>query len=138
MNTEMGRIFSRAFRARLLTSGKELSRCEGFRIPLADVKETESNVLAVFEMPGVDKKDIDVNVTENAIEVKVEKKAEKEVKGKESYAYEAKSHQFYRALPLPVKVNVDQTQATYKNGILRVEMPKLKRMVAKKKKVEIK
>lgn len=134
----MDRIFSRAFRARLLTSGKGLSGNEDFRIPLADVKETENNVLAVFEIPGVDKKDIELNVTENAIEVKVEKKAEKEIKGKESYAYEARTNQFYRALPLPEKVKADQTQATYKNGILRVEMPKLMMLEAKKKKVEIK
>lgn len=72
----------RAFGARLLGYGKEkeLSKYEGFRVLIADVKETENSVIASLEIPGVEKKDIDLNITENSIEVKIEKKAEKEFK----------------------------------------------------------
>ena len=140
MHEEMDRLFGRAFgRTGLLEhgKGKELSKYEGFRVPVADVKETENSVTASIEIPGVEKKDIELNVTENSIEVKVEKKAEKEVKEKGSYSYEAKSHSFYRALPLPAEVKSSEAKADYKNGILRVEIPKVKVLEVKKKKIEI-
>jgi HSP20 family protein len=141
MHEEMDRIFSRAFGSTKLlphASGKELKKYEGFRMPLADIRETKNSVIAILEIPGVNKKDIDLNVTENAVEVKVQSKAEKEVKGKGSYSYEARSHQFYRALPLPAEVKADEAEATYKDGVLRVEMPKVKKLEAKKKKIEVK
>jgi HSP20 family protein len=141
MHKEMDEIFHRAFSGyRLLPHGreKELVKYRGFRMPVADLRETENSVIATVEIPGADKKDIDLNVTENTIEVKVEKKTEKEIKEKGKYSYEAKSHQFYRALPLPAKVRPDDAVATYQDGILRIEIPKVKKLEAKKKKIEIK
>lgn len=141
MHEEMDRLFSRTFRtAKLLPGkeGKELVKYSGFRMPVADVKETDNSVLTTFEIPGADKKDIDLNITENIIEVKVEKKSEKEVKEKGSYSYEARASQFYRALPLPAAVEADKAEATYKDGILKVEIPKIKKIEAKKKRIEIK
>ncbi len=139
MHEEMDRLFGRAFGSTGLLGikGKELSKYEGFRVPIADVKETESSVIASIEIPGVEKKDIGLNVTENSIEVKVEKKAEKEVKEKGSYSYESRSHSFYRALPLPAEVKSSEAKADYKNGVLRVEIPKVKKLEMKKNKIEI-
>lgn len=144
MHEEMDRIFSRIFRSSrpLLEMGKEkskdLAKYWDFRMPVADIKETENSVIASFEIPGADKNNIDLNVTENKIEVKVEKKAEREVKKKGFYSYEAKAHQFYRALPLPTEVIPDKAEATYKDGILKVEIPKVKKIEHKKKKIEVK
>ncbi|MBI2523222.1 Hsp20/alpha crystallin family protein [Candidatus Woesearchaeota archaeon] len=130
MHEEMDRVFGRAFGARLLgySKGKELSKYEGLRVPVADVRETENSVIANIEIPGVEKKDIELNVTENSIEVKVEKRAENEVKEKGSYSYESRSHSFYRALPLPAGVKADEAKAEYKNGLLKVEIPKVKKI----------
>lgn len=83
------------------------------RIPVADMVETESSMIATFELPGVEKEDIQLNVLEGRIEVKVEKKAEKEVEGKENYAYEMRSHSFYSALPLPAEVTAENADASY-------------------------
>lgn len=110
---------------------------KGFRTPLSDIRETETKVIATFELPGADKGEIDLNVTEDTIEIKVSKKAEKEVKDKNKYSYEARSSQFYRALPLPTTVKAHQAKATYKNGILNIEIPKEK-VEKKKKKITIK
>lgn len=107
------------------------------RIPVADMTETESSVIATFELPGVEKEDIELNVAEDRIEVKVEKKAEKEVKGKENYSYEMRSRSFYGALPLPAEVAAENADASYSNGILRIEIPKAKKQEAKKR-IEIK
>ena len=106
------------------------------RIPVADVVETESSVIATFELPGVEKENIQLNVTDDSIEVKVENKAEKEIKDKGNYSYEMRSHSFYSALPLPAEVIAESADASYKNGILRVEIPKAKKQ--EKKKIEIK
>jgi HSP20 family protein len=144
MHEEMDKIFNRIFRSYrpLLETGKEkgksLAKYLDYRIPTADVRETPDSVIVSFEVPGADKKDIDLNVTENRVEVKVEKKAEKEVKRKGLYSYEARSNQFYRALPLPTEVIPDKAQATYKDGLLKVEIPKVKKIGQRKKRVEIK
>ncbi|MBI2657585.1 Hsp20/alpha crystallin family protein [Candidatus Woesearchaeota archaeon] len=106
------------------------------RIPVADIVETESSVIATFELPGVEKEDIRLNVTDDRIEVKVEKKAENKVEDKESYSYEMRSQSFYSALPLPAEVAAENADASYKNEILKVEIPKANKAEAKR--IEIK
>lgn len=136
MHEEIDRLFSRLFRTRPLlgrSEGKELAKYEGFRTPAVDVRETENSVIAAIELPVADKKDIDLNVTENKIEISVKKKTEKELKKKGFYSYEARAHQYYRALPLPTEVIADKADAIYKDGILRIEIPKVKKAIKKKK-----
>ncbi|MFO8016549.1 MAG: Hsp20/alpha crystallin family protein [Candidatus Woesearchaeota archaeon] len=114
--------------------GKELD----YRSPVTDVYETEKSVVAAVELPGVDKKDIDLNVTDNGMEVKVTKKKEKEEKKKDSYSYGAMSRSFYRSFTFPTEVEAEKANAEYKNGVLRVEVPKQKKAKEKRKKIEIK
>lgn len=108
-----------------------------YRCPVVDIYETENNIVARFELPGVDKKDIDLNVTEDYIEVSVKRKLEKEVKKEGYFRYESRSQQFYRRVPLPVSVQPEKAEAIYKNGILTVQIPKTK-VRTKKKKIQIK
>jgi HSP20 family protein len=108
------------------------------QIPIARCEETEDSVVASFELPGADKKDIDLNVTNNYIELKVGKKQEKETKKKGFYSYQISSQHFYRRIPLPAEVDSTKAQAEYKNGVLRVELPKTKRIVVSKKRIVIK
>ncbi len=137
MYEEMDRFFNRAFRSsRPLIESKEKGKSltkKDFRMPIADIKETEKNVLATFELPGADKKDIELNITDDRIEVKVEKKEEREVKDKGSYIYSSASSHFYRSLPIPAEVNPEKAKASYKNGILRIEVPKTKKLQKSKK-----
>ncbi len=147
---EMKPILGEIFRGRqMLLPLQQPGKCSAKCVPagwvparnaLADIKETETNIIAAFEMPGVDKKDIEVNVNEGSIEVKAfrqtechEKKGSPE-KGCEK-SCESRSIRFYRILQLPAKVNPDKATATCKDGILRVEMPKTKSEA--KKRVEI-
>ena len=117
--------------------GKDLDTYRGFRTPRADIQETENKVIARFELPGAEKNDIDVNVTDNKVEVKVSKKNEKEVKKKGIYSYKGYSQHFYRALPLPADVSSDKAEAEYKNGVLTVEIPMLRKAEKKKKRIEV-
>lgn len=138
MQEEMDRLFGRFFRTRpmLENSGsKDLITGDHFRSPIADINETDNSVIARFELPGADKKDINLNVTDDYIEVKAEKKTEKKKDEKDYYSYESMSQQFYRRVPLPVSVNADEAKANYKDGVLKIEVPKKKEI--SKKKIEI-
>jgi len=99
----------------------------------AELKETENSIIATFELPGVDKNDIDLEIHDEFIEVKVEKKAE--IKDEESY--HQSYQQFYRAVPLPKNIDSANAIAEYKNGILKIVMPK-KAIEIKSKRLEIK
>ena len=110
--------------------GKELSQ---YRNPVCNIQETETGILATFEIPGASKDDIELNVTEDSIEIKAEKKHEK--KEKDSYSYRSSS--FYRRIPLPKHVDADKAKASYKNGLLRIEIPKKAEKEDKKKRIEI-
>ncbi len=96
------------------------------RRAVTDIYETETAVIASFELPGVQKENIELNVTETEIEVKVEKKSEveKEDQKKGYYRFESCTNSFYRRMPLPAEVMPDNTKAEFKDGILKVEMAK--------------
>lgn len=100
--------------------------------PLTNVVEKGSNLVATFEMPGVEKKDIRLNVGEDHIEVKAEKKTEKKVEKKGMYRYESFYKGYHRVVPLPRPVKADSAKASYENGILTVTVPKAKEAVKRK------
>lgn len=107
--------------------------------PLVDIQETDKEVIIKADMPGVDKKDIDLNITEDTISIKAEKKHETEVKKKGFYRHERSYAGFARSFTLPAKVIADKTEAKMNNGVLEVKIPKLHPSKAKKtKKIEIK
>lgn len=102
----------------------ELKEKLRMRNPLTDMKETESELVAFFEIPGVDKEDIHVKVKENYIEVKAEKKKETK-KGEKDYLSASRMYKgFYKSMMLPVKVVPEKVKAHYRDGILEVTMPK--------------
>ena len=135
MNGSMNRIFRRPIL--IVQKGREISNT-GFRAPKCNMYETDKSVVAAFELPGVEKEDIELNILDDRIEVKVEKKQEKEDRQKGMYRYEASSQSFYRIIPLPVNVKSENAQAEYTNGVLKIEIPKAKPVEHKKKRVEIK
>lgn len=117
LQEEMNRIFS--------NFDRELKRSEySFREPLTDLRDEEDSIVAAIELPGVDKRDIKINVTEESLEIKVEKKEEAKIKGK-NYIKEERAYKgFYRKITLPEKIIPDKVKANYKDGILEVIMPK--------------
>lgn len=97
-----------------------------YRVPVTDLRETESGFIAAIELPGVEKKDIELTVTERAIEVKVNKSEEKSAEDREKglFSHLAVSRQFYRSFPLPKPVVPEKAKAELRQGVLRVEVPK--------------
>jgi len=91
------------------------------REPLVDVVEREKEIIVIAEMPGVNKEDIDLEVVEGGLEIRVDTPNKK----------------YYKVVQLPGAVAEDATDASYNNGVLEV---KLKRREGKKpkKKIEVK
>ena len=106
---------------------------EAFRIPVADVYETENSVIADFELPGVNKEDIELSIDDGRIEVKVESKAESSEEDKEIIAKKLMSRKFYGTVALPAEVAAESSEANYNNGILRIEIPKAKKQESRKR-----
>ena len=139
MHEEMDRMFRRFWRVdRPKIAHKrhkhDIMHREGFRCPRCHLQETENKIIATFELPGVSKGDIELLVDDDHLELKVESKVEK--KDKQHYA--AHKQSFFRKIPLLKKVDSDKAEAEYKNGILKVEMPKKKKEPKKRKKVNVK
>ncbi len=98
-----------------------------YRQPLADVFETDKELVATIELPGVDKKDIKINATDEGVEVKVERKDERKQDDKKQglYRLERSYLGFYRYIPVPDGVDTDNIKASYNNGVLELRMPKI-------------
>jgi HSP20 family protein len=102
------------------------------------VSETDKEIKVSAELPGMDDKDIDVSLTRDALTIKGEKKEEKEDKGKDYYKMERSYGSFTRSIPLPVEVDTDKVQATFKKGVLEITLPKTAKAIQETKKIPIK
>jgi len=111
-----------------------------YKQPLSDVYETEKEVIAEIEMPGMNKKDIKVHVSDDGIEIKAETNAEikHEDKKKGMYRFERNYSGFCRHFSLPSNVDASKANAEYKDGVLKITVPKLKVEEHKKKLLDIK
>ncbi|WP_455218476.1 Hsp20/alpha crystallin family protein [Kaarinaea lacus] len=106
------------------------------KIPNVDVIDRENEVVVKAELPGVDKKDIDVSVTKNSVTIKGKtSREEKEEKGN-YYRCEISRGAYSRTLPLPAEVNEDKAKANIKDGILELSLPKMEKAKSKKINVE--
>jgi HSP20 family protein len=92
------------------------------REPLTDVMEGESSVSVTMEIPGVEKEDINLEVAEDTLEIKVD----------------TNHHKYHKLLDLPCEVKPESTKATYKNGILDVEIDCKRKKEKKGYKIDIK
>ncbi len=108
------------------------------RVPRTDIYETEKDVVAKVELPGLNPEDIDVEVKDNVliIQGKMEEKKEEKKKG---YFRKEISRGFYkRSLPLPVEVEDKKAKADYRGGLLSVVIPKAKPVKEEKKGTKVK
>ena len=97
------------------------------KIPDVDVIERDDEIVVKAEMPGVDKKDIDISVTQNSVTIKgVTSHEEKEEKG-DYYRCEIARGSYARTMSLPADVDETKSKATYKDGVLQLTLPKLKK-----------
>ena len=112
-------------RSLLLPPGeRSLERYVDTRRPIVDIAETDKEVVATAEMPGLEKNDIKINLTEDILEISAETKKEEEKKEKGYIYKERRSGSYYRAISLPSTVDPDNAKAAYNNGVLQITMSK--------------
>lgn len=104
--------------------------------PSMDVTESDHEIEVTAELPGLEEKDVQINVADNVLTIQGEKKAEKEEKDKNRWLVERSYGSFYRSLELPDGVNPDAIKATISKGVLTVTVPKPP--AAQPKKIEVK
>jgi len=104
--------------------------------PAMDVHEDKDNVYVKAELPGLDKKDIDVSIADGVLSVSGERKSEEKSEGAETYRSERFVGRFHRSITLPSQVKSDQVQAQYKDGVLTITLPKAEE--ARRKQIEVK
>ncbi len=92
--------------------------------PAMDVYETDQDVIAEVNLPGMDPEKVEVSVEQNILRVRGAHEEEKEEKRKGYLRREIRRGAFERAVRLPSAVNEDKVSATYANGVLKIVMPK--------------
>jgi HSP20 family protein len=97
---------------------------EDTREPLTDIMDEGEDLVALMELPGVNKEDIKVSTTTDTLKVRVDKKEDKEERDENYYYRERRYGGYYRAVSLPSEVIPDSVKANYKNGVLEVRMRK--------------
>jgi len=107
-----------------------------FSQPRVDMYEKDEDLIVEAEFPGVEEKDVNIEVAEDVIKIKGQKKGEVEVKSENYYRKESRLGNFSRVLSFPFAVQADKAKATFKNGKLTVTIPKSPQ--AKKKVIKIK
>ncbi len=92
--------------------------------PRVDVYEKDNNIVIEAEIPGAKKEDIEVKIKDNAVVIKGEVKKEEEKKEENYYRKERFYGTFERVIPLPTEVKAEEAKAEFKDGILRLTIPK--------------
>lgn len=92
--------------------------------PAVDIHETDTAIILEAELPGLKKEDIDIEIRENILTLKGERKDNKEIKEQNYYRQERRSGKFSRSITLPAVIDPEKVAASYKAGVLEVKIPK--------------
>jgi HSP20 family protein len=118
LQQEMNRLFER-----FMGVGNGVTKAMNFR-PSVEMEETTDTISLKLEVPGLEAKDIDVQVAEDAVTITGERKEETKTEEKGLMRSEFRYGRFERVIPLPAHVQNDQVKAEFKNGILNLSLPK--------------
>jgi HSP20 family protein len=104
--------------------------------PEVDLRETEKEFVLSVALPGMEKDDIDIDVTADRITISGERKVEEEKPGEQYHIRQQSYGAFNVSYTLPAEIKPNEVKATYKNGVLEVTMPKAEVREAQKVKIE--
>jgi len=94
------------------------------KVPAAELRLDKEAVYLRLELPGIEAKDLDIEVTEKAVSISAERKAEHKNEGNGTFKSEFHYGKFHRVIPLPARVQNTNVTADYKDGILNLTLPK--------------
>ena len=130
LHRRMNRLFER-----LMPSGDRFFGLDF--MPAAEMEETDNEIHLKLEIPGMEAKDLDIEVRETSIDISGDRKSESKTEAKGMISSEFSYGKFERVIPLPAHVQNDKVKAEYKNGILTLTLPKTEAEKHKTVKVEV-
>jgi HSP20 family protein len=101
---------------------EELAMCNWN--PVVDIYDNDNNIVIKAELPGIDKKDIVIDVKDRVLTLKGERSLDNEVKEENFYRRERAFGKFERAFTLPTDVDSGEIKADFKDGVLKIDIPK--------------
>ena len=132
LQEQVNRLFDSSFKAN--TDNSALTTWA----PAVDIYETENELVIKADLPDMEEKDIDVRVENNMLTIRGERKFEESVKEDNYLRVERAYGSFSRSFSLPNTVDTAAIQANYKNGVLRVHLPKRAESKPKQVKINVK
>lgn len=106
------------------------------KMPKVNVIERDSEILVKAELPGVEKKDLDISMTKNTVTIKGKTQHKEEEEKGDYYRCEISSGSYMRTLALPADVDEEKAKAKFKDGVLELTLPKVEKAHRRSIKVE--
>ena len=128
LQREMSRLFDDASR-----NGEGQGARSGLIAPRLDVRETDKEFRVSVELPGVAEEDIEVDVDDDLLTVRAEKKEERQIERADQHVTERLFGVFQRSIRLPQSVDAKTVKATLDNGVLQIAVPKSEREPSKRR-----
>jgi HSP20 family protein len=133
IDDEMNRLFSSFW-----PNGDRELATAGPWAPAADLYEDKDQIIVKLELPGVRKEDVSISLTEDTLTIKGERKSEKEETRENYYRLEGNYGSFLRMIELPRPVKSDAVKAEYRDGILKIVLPKAEESKTREIKIDVK
>lgn len=127
---EINRLFDLSF-------GRLPSELETASSPSVDVSEDKDNIYVEADLPGLEQKDINITLKRDSLCISAKREESKEEKKKNYHRIERTSRNFYREIALPSGVDTSKIKALYKNGVLKVTLPKKEEEKEKEIKIDV-
>lgn len=105
--------------------------------PSVDINETKDSYIVKSELPGVEKDDVDISIDDNLLVIRGEKRVEAESDEDKKHRKECLYGSFERSFSLPKQVDVNRVEATFNNGVLKLDIPKAEEAKPKQIQVQI-
>jgi HSP20 family protein len=133
LRERMNRAFEDVFSGR----GEDKDLAPSTWAPSVDIYETENELVLTAEVPGIAEKDIEIRIEDNTLQLRGERKFEKEAKEENYHRIERSYGSFHRSFTLPHTVDRENIKASYKDGVLKVVLPKKEEVKPKQIKIDV-
>lgn len=110
----------------------------GVVAPRIDISETENEIRISADLPGLQEKDIDLTLQDNVLTIRGETKTERDEKNQDYHVMERARGVFVRSLRMPFRIDANQVQASFKEGVLNITIPKPQEMRDQVQRIEVK
>ena len=129
---------NRLFEQTLARTREEEGNAASTWMPAVDIYETPDQVVMKAELPGLTREDIEINVRDNTLSLRGQRKFEKDVKEENYLRIERAYGSFQRSFTLPATIQQDKIKAVFKDGVLELTLPKAEEARPKQIKIDVK